>query len=43
MAEIAVEERFAQKLASNDLPVRNKAVKRLKRWIEARSALEEGW
>lgn len=38
----AVEERFAQRLASNDLPVRNRALKRLNKWIEARSALEDG-
>jgi len=42
MSELNAEEKFAQKLASNDLPVRNRAVKRLKKWIEARSALENG-
>ena len=36
------EERFARKLASNDLPVRNRAMKRLNRWIEERSALKDG-
>ena len=37
-----VEEKFAQKLASNDLSVRNRALKRLSKWIKARSALEDG-
>ena len=38
----AVEERFARRLASNELPVRNKALKKLSRWIEERSALKDG-
>ena len=33
-----VEIQFAQKLASNDPVMRNRAVKKLKRWLEARSA-----
>ena len=37
-----VEERLARKLASNDLPTRNKALKRLKKWIAARSTVENG-
>ena len=37
-----VEENLARKLASNDLPTRTKALKRLKKWIAARSSLENG-
>lgn len=37
-----MEERFAQRLGSNDLPVRNKALKRLSKWVEERSALKDG-
>lgn len=39
----AFEEKFAQKLASNDLAVRNRALKRLRKWIEERSALKNGF
>jgi len=35
-----VEIQFAQKLASNDPVMRNRAVKKLKRWLEARSAAD---
>ncbi len=35
-----VEIQFAQKLASNDPVMRNRAVKKLKRWLEARSATD---
>lgn len=37
-----VEENLARKLASNDLPTRTKALKRLKKWIAARSSVENG-
>jgi len=33
-----VEIQFAQKLASNDPVMRNRAVKKLKKWLEARSS-----
>ena len=42
LAMSTVGERFAQRLASNDLSVRNRALKRLSEWIKARSALEDG-
>ena len=38
----AVEEKFAQCLASNDSSVRNKALKRFRKWIAARSAVKDG-
>jgi hypothetical protein len=37
-----LEEKFASRLASNEVPVRNRALKRLSKWVEARSALEDG-
>ena len=37
-----VEIQFAQKLASNDPIMRNRAVKKLKRWLEARSSADSG-
>ena len=36
------EVRFARKLASNDARTRNKAVKALRRWMTARSQVEDG-
>ena len=42
LAMSTVGERFARRLASNDLSVRNRALKRLSEWIKARSALEDG-
>ena len=37
---VPVENIFAQKLASNDSTMRNRAVKKLKKWLEARSSSE---
>ena len=37
-----VEVQFAQKLASNDPIMRNRAVKKLKKWLEARSSADSG-
>jgi len=37
-----VEARFARKLASNDGKTRNRALKSLKKWMSARSAVEDG-
>ena len=36
------EARFARKLASNDLRTRSKALRGLKKWMTARSAVEDG-
>lgn len=37
-----VEARFARKLASNDLKIRNKTLRSLKKWMIARSGGENG-
>ena len=37
-----VEARFARKLASNDLKIRNKTLRSLKKWMIARSRVENG-
>ena len=38
----SVEARFARKLANNDLRTRSKALRSLKKWMTARSAVEDG-
>ena len=37
-----MEARFARKLANNDLRTRSKALRSLKKWMTARSAVEDG-
>ena len=37
-----MEARFARKLANNDLLTRSKALRSLKKWMTARSAVEDG-
>ena len=38
----SAEARFARKLASNDGKTRTRALKSLKKWMTARSAVEDG-
>ena len=38
----SVEVRFARRLANNDLRTRTKALRSLKKWMTARSAVEGG-